>query len=93
LWLVVNKDFGVVDGTAQVPLQLQALVDAHVHLLSVELEIVAPQLFCAIHGHIGIFEQRLGIKTASLSWSSSSNTRICLGRMASRVAVEESVVV
>ena len=57
LRLVIEHEFVLVQGVAQVAFQFQALQGAGVHVGLVELEVVFAALFSVIHRRVGVFHQ------------------------------------
>ncbi|MNH05023.1 hypothetical protein D3C79_643350 [compost metagenome] len=62
LGLVVDQQLPLLDGLAQVVLQLQALKGAGTQVLGVELKAVAAQMLGMLLGHVGLADQRAQVK-------------------------------
>ena len=61
LGLVVDDELALFEGAVQGTGERQAIVDAVVHGRRIELPAVAAQLLGAVHRHLGVVEQRLGV--------------------------------
>ena len=61
LRLVVQTEFVALEGVAQTRLQRHSALDLGVHLRSVDLEIIPALVLCAVHRHVSVLQQRIGI--------------------------------